>query len=134
VTKQEAAKKIAKLKRLAERAGTPAEADTARRTAEQLAREHSLNDDDLQRGAQAAAFDDLVDELSAFVGRKDVPGPVLSAMEMLKKNTKEEDKASALKKVAVGVKAASVFFGFNPTVTTLQETVERVLKKHDIKL
>ena len=134
MTKQEAANKIAKLKRLAERAGTPAEADTARRTAERLAREHNLNDDDLHQGAQAAAFDDLVDELGTFAAKNDIPAPVLSVMEMLKKNTKEEEKASALKKAAAFLKTASLFFGFNQTVTALQETVDRVLKKHDIKL
>lgn len=132
MTKKEAAEKIAKLRRLAEKAGTPAEAESARRLADKLTQEHGLTDTELSLGSRAAAFDDLMDELDRFVRKHHVPAAVLETIELVKVKTGKEDKADALGKIVVGVRTVSLFFLFDKTVAAMKTTVDAVLKKHGV--
>lgn len=132
MTRQEAAQKIAKLRRLAERAGTPAEAENARGAMEKLMKQFGLTDAELAIGRRAAAFDDLLEDLNRFVGRHDVPQPVFMVIEHFKKNVAEGEKSDALSKIVTGVRAASFFFGGDPTVKKLKASIDEVLTKHQV--
>lgn len=132
MTRAEAAEKVAKLRRLAERNNSPAEADSARKRADKLTKEYGLNETELSLGSRAAAFDDLMDELNAFVKKHDVPATVLETIELVKTKTGKEDKADALGKIVAGVRTVSLFFLFNKEVAGVKATVDAVLKKHGV--
>lgn len=130
MTREEAAEKVAKLWRLAEKAGTPAEAETAKKTALKLVKEHNLTDRELSMGSRAAAFDDLMSALDTYVSGQPVPVIVREVIDRMKKDTKKEDKADALGKFVVGLRAASLFVD----VRGIKTIVEEVLKKHGVTI
>lgn len=130
MTKAEAAEKVAKLLRLAEKAGTPAEAESARRNAKRLIDLHHLTTAELSMGSRAAAFDDLMDELDAYVSKQPVPAVVREVIDRVRKDTKKEDKSDALGKFVVGLRAAALFVN----VGGIKSTVEEVLKKHGVTI
>jgi hypothetical protein len=132
MTRKEAAEKVAKLRKLAERAGTAAEGDAARKIANELTAQHGLTEVELSVGSRAAAFDDLMDELNRFVKKHDVPSAVLEVIEAVKAGTGKDDKAGALVNIVTVVRTTSMFFGFDKTVKQVKSVVDRVLKKHSV--
>lgn len=136
ITKKQAAEKVAKLRRVYERPDSGPEGQTARRSAEKLILEHSLTEADLSIGAKVAAFDDLVGQLEIYAkGNQDkLPGSVADAIDKIKNHTKEEDKAEALDKIVGWSKVSALLFGHNKYVRAVKDTIENVLKKHDVKI
>lgn len=141
MTKQEAAKKIAKLRRLARGTKSTHEAETAAAQADKLAREHGLGAGELEVGQRAAAFDDLVDEVGRAVARAPtIPAGIFDARSIIDevlhsiKKTDEVDKASRLAQVVTVVRTAALFAGGNPTVTEIKRAIDLVLKNHDLTL
>ncbi len=126
MTREKAAERVVKLRRLATGNNNPKEAEAARRQADQLILEHKLTETELSSGSRIAAFDELLGELDAYVRRQQVPTAVFEAIERMKKDTKNEDKAKALKNFVVIVRAASLFINLG----NLKEVVDRVLTKH----
>jgi hypothetical protein len=139
MTKQQAAEKVCKLRRLAEKAGcTPAEAESARRIADKILTEHHLGPGDLTLGAKCAAFDELVTQLEIFVAahpERSVPMTVVKeSLARLKKEVKSEDKAKALDTTVSATRAMSFLAGSSKTVSGLKSVVDEVLRKHDVTI
>lgn len=134
MTKAEAAERVAKLRRLAEKNDNAAEAASAKKRADKLVEEFKLTETELSLGGRAAAFDDLVDELDRFVRKHDVPAAVLETIEMVKSKTDKENKADMLGKIVAGVRTVSLFFIFNKDVKGIKDTVDAVLKKHGVTI
>lgn len=136
MTKKQAAEKVAKLRRLAEKAGTKQEAESARRNADKIVSEFGLTDAELQTGAKAAAFNDLIDSLDSFVRtrRAMVPGSVMGAIEQVKASTNESEKATAFDRIAAAVKLGNLLFGHDKTVAAIGDLLANVAEKHGIKL
>lgn len=136
MTKKQAAEKVAKLRRLAEKAGTKQEGESAELNAKKMIDEFGLTEADLSVGAKAAAFDELIGSLDVFVKNKrdQVPGSVLSVIDQIKKHTKEDDKAAAFEKIVAAVKLGNMLFGHNKTVAAMGDMIETVITKHDVKL
>lgn len=136
MTKKQAAEKVAKLRRLAEKAGSKEESQNAYRAIDKLILQYQLTDAELAVGAKAAAFDDLISSLDSFVRtrREQVPGSVMGAIEQVKKSTNEDEKAAAFDKIAVTVNLGNMLFGHNKTVAAIGDLLASVAEKHGIKL
>jgi hypothetical protein len=134
MTREEAAVKVAKLRRLAEKAGTPAEADSARKMADKLMKEHGLTEVELSKGSRAAAFDELLDRLNAYAQKNDIPFAVLEVFERIKKEKTDGDKSAALEKVVGGIRLASLFLGWDKTVKGVKTIIDEVLAKHQVTI
>lgn len=134
MTKAEAAEKVAKLRQLAESKANAHEADTAKQRADELIKKYGLTENDLSLGSKAAAFDDLIGELDAFVRRHEVPAAVFEAIDLVRRETTKENKADALGKIVKVVRTASMFFGFDKTVKGVKDTVDGVLTKHKVTI
>lgn len=134
MTKAEAAEKVAKLRRLSEKAGTVAEAQSARAKAQALVEKFGLSEEELSLGSQAAAFDELLQELDNVVRRHPVPAQVIDAIKTVRENTKKEDKADALRKFVKYLKLLSMFFGTNKTIQITTSIVDDVIRKHNVSL
>jgi len=134
MTKAEAIKKISKLNKLAEKAGTPQEAETARRAAEDLRRKHSISERELQLRAKAAAFDDLVGRLDAYARtQSQLPAPVFEVLSKIKSDTKEEDKANVLEKVVNMVRVGALLLS-RKSMGPVKEIVEETIRRHGLTI
>jgi len=138
MTKREAVEKVCKLRRLADRAGTPAEAESARRAASKIMADHRLTSEDIAIEAKCAAFDDLLGRLEVFVAthpERSVPLSVIKdAVSRAKSGTKAEDKARALGAFVGGVRTAFMFASSSKTVIAAKEIVDEVLRAHDVTI
>ena len=134
MTRIEAAVKVVKLRRLAERAGTPAEADTARRTADKIMTDHNLTEAELSKGSRAAAFDELLDKLDSYIRKNDIPVVVFEVIDRIKREKSDDDKSVALEKLVTGVRMASLFFGWDRTVKGVKGIIDEVLAKHKVTI
>ena len=141
MTKHEAAEKVAKLMRLAKGSSNPHESSTARAQAEKMVREHSLTEEDLTSGARAAAFDELMDSLHAYVrnhpalpdgmfGTSAVVTDVLNRI----KNIKETDKAVWLGRITRNLRIGSALVGDDPTIKGMKKVLDETLRRHDITI
>ena len=139
MTKHAAAEKVAKLMRLAKGSSNPHEASTARAQAERLVKEHGLTEADLTSGERAAAFDDLVDAVHAFVrnhpaipdgmfGTSAIVTDVLNRI----KNIAETEKASRLGQITTFVRAATFIAGDDPNIKGIKHILDETLRKHEI--
>lgn len=128
MTRSKAAEKVASIRRLAERAGTEAEADNAKRAAERLIKEHGLTEVEISLGSLAAAFDDLMNEMDTFTRKNSAPAVVLEVIQKAKKDTKPEDKADALRKIVIAVRAISLF----TDISKVKNVIDDVLRKHGV--
>lgn len=133
MTRAEAAKRVGKLRNLAARAGTPAEAATARQRADDLVKQFILTETELSIGARARAFDEVLDRLDAFVkaNRDKLPSPILDIASKIKE-TSEEEKASTLTKLVNATRFTAMFLGGNKTVAGLKEIVDSALRNQDV--
>lgn len=134
MTRTEAAAKVEKLRRLAKRAGSPAEADTARRTADKITAEHKLTLDELTVGAKVLVFDDLCTKLEAFVRGQSVPGPVIDAIGKLRTSASVEEKKKALTQIVGATRVASLFFGSSKMISELKQIVDETLAAHEVQI
>jgi len=134
MTRAEAAAKVEKIRRLARRAGTAAEADTAKNTADKIVREHKLTEDELTIGAKVHAFDDLCVKLETFVRGQSVPGPVLDAITRLKTSASIEEKKKALAQIVGITRVASLFFGSSKLVSGLKKIIDETLAAHEVQI
>lgn len=141
MTKREAAKKIAKLQRLARGSPNPHEAESARAQAAKLALEHGLGAPDLEVGRMCAAFDELVDEVGKFVAKKpEIPAGLFDARAIIDealrsiKDIGEDDKAKKLSQIIIVVRTAALFAGGNAAVAEVKKTVDLVLKNHSLTI
>ncbi len=134
MTRAEAAKKVEKARRLAKKAGTAEEADTAKRVAEKLIKDHGLTDEELEAGAKIQVFDELCDRLGDYVARHEVPRPVIDAIEKLKTSASEKEKKAALSKIVGAVRLASLFFGSDKTVAGAKKIIDDVLLTYEVKI
>lgn len=133
MTRKDAAEKVAKLERLAEGTENKAEAETARKTARKIASEHGLSDSELMIGAKAAAFDELVTALDTYAAKNNIPPAVSFALDKIKKEHKEDDKAASLDKIVKASRFAGMLFGRDVTVKKAVEVIEETLHKYKIK-
>lgn len=134
MTKKEVITKISKLERLAAKAGSPQEAANARRAVADLKKKHQITDKELQVGAKAEAFDDLVGSLDAYVRsqtRQSMPAPVFEVLSKIKSDMKEDDKANSLEKLVGVVRVASFLVG---GMGPIKKIVDETLKKHDLTI
>lgn len=141
MTKREAAKKIAKLQRLARGSPNPHEAESAMAQAAKLAQEHGLGIADLEVGKMSAAFDELVDQVGKFVaGKPEIPAGLFDARAIIDealrsiKNIGEDDKAKKLPQIVTIVRTAALFAGGNPAVSEVKKTIDLVLKNHELTI
>jgi len=141
MTKHGAAEKVAKLMRLAKGSPNPHEAANARAQAEKLVHDHGLTEEDLTSGVRAAAFDELVDSVHAFVrshpaipdgmfGTSAVVTDVLSRI----KNIKETEKAARLVQITQFIRAASFILGDDPTIKGIKKSLDETLHRHEISI
>lgn len=141
MTKKEAAKKIAKLRRLARGSPNPHEAESAMAQAARLAQEHGLAAADLEVGEMSAAFDELVDLVGKFVASKpEMPAGLFDARAIIDealrsiKGIEEDDKAKKLPQIVTIVRTAALFAGGNAAVAEVKKTVDLVLKNHSLTI
>lgn len=130
MNKEEAAAKVAKLRRLAERNNSPSESNSATQEAERLIKKHGLTESDLSAGSKSAAFDELLSELDAHVKTQQVPTIVSEVIGRMKSETGKNDKAKALDKFVMGIRTVSWLVD----VRKIKSVVDRVLKKHGITI
>lgn len=136
MTKKEAITKISKLERLAAKAGSPQEAANARRAVEDLKKKHGITDRELQVGAKAEAFDDLVGRLDAYARsqtRQSLPASVFEVLGTVKSKTSEEDKTKALETLVGVVRVGAFLFG-SKGMGPVKEIVEETLKRHSLTI
>jgi hypothetical protein len=143
LTRREAAEKVAKLRRLADDPRTPrTEAQTARGTADKIAREHELGEQDLAVGRMCAAFDDLIGELEKAIQQRSGQIPtgmfgaghaIKTALDGIRKMT-DVDKATRLRQLTGVVRTAALFVGDHPVVAEVKAVLDTVLKNHDLML
>ncbi len=136
MTKKEAASKVLKLLRLSKRAGTPEEAESAKRKADEFIAKFALTPDDLQAGVITDAFDDLVGKLDTFAqqNQNQLPGAVLTVLDSIKRNCTSDDKRKVLSTVVHGSRLAFMMFGHNKYVSSLKGIIETTLKKHEVTI
>lgn len=141
MTKHGAAEKVAKLMRLAKGSSNPHEAANARAQAEKLVHDHDLTEEDLTSGVRAAAFDDLVDTLHAFIrNHPAVPEGIFGTSAILTnvlskiKNIKETEKASRLVQIAQLVRAASYIWIGDPSIKAAKKALDETLRKHEVSI
>jgi len=141
MTKKQAAEKVAKLVRLARGTRNANEAATARTQANKLAREHGLTENDLSAGQRAVAFDDLVDQLHAYVmqhpktqvaGELFASTPIIGDVLAKIKGIEETDKSAKLGQIVTLIRTASFVAGDHPVVAHLKHLVDTTLQRHDI--
>ena len=139
MTKHAAAEKVAKLMRLAKGSSNPHEASNARAQAEKLVKEHGLTESDLTSGERAAAFDDLVDAVHAFVrNHPAIPDGMFGATAIVTdvlnriKNIEETEKSTRLGQITTAVRTASLIIGDDPTVKGIKKILDKTLRKHEI--
>ena len=141
MTKHEAAEKVAKLMRLAKGSSNPHESSNARAQAEKLVKEHGLTETDLTSGERAAAFDDLVDAVHAFMrNHHAIPGGMFDTSAILTdvlnriKNIQETEKATRLGQITTLVRAASFVVGDDPNIKAIKRILDDTLRKHEITI
>lgn len=133
MTRQEAVVKINKLRRLAARAGSPQEAENAKRTASEIRVKFGLTENDLAVSAKAEAFDDILGRIDAHARKSpDLPPPVFEVISGIKKETSEEDKAKGLEKLVGIVRIGALLFGGK--IRPIKSIIEDVLKKHELTI
>ena len=139
MTKHAAAEKVAKLMRLAKGSSNPHEASNARAQAEKLVKEHGLTESDLTSGERAAAFDDLVDAIHAFVrNHPAIPGGMFGTSAIITdvlnriKNIEETEKASRLGQITTVIRAASFIAGDDPSIKGVKKILDETLHRHEI--
>jgi hypothetical protein len=141
MSKRGAAEKVAKLMRLAKGSSNPHEAATARAQAEKIVKAQGLTENDLTSGERAAAFDDLVDTVHAFVlnhpaipdgmfGTSAIVTDVLNRI----KNIKETEKATRLGQITSVVRTAAFIAGDDPTIKGIKKILDDTLRKHEITI
>lgn len=130
MNRNEAAQKVAKLRKLAAGTNNAAEAASAKRRADELTKQFGLTEVELTAGSRAAVFDDLLTELDGYVRKHEVPSVVFEVIERMKKDTKEEDKAKMLGKFATVVRGASLFLD----VGGVKKVLDEVLAKHGVTI
>jgi carboxylesterase type B len=141
MTRHEAAEKVAKLMRLANGSSNQHESSTARSQAEKLVKEHGLTDDDLVSGKKAAAFDDLVDTVHAFVrNHPAVPDGIFGTSAIITdvlnriKGIQETAKLARLRQITVMIRTASFISGDDPTIKGIKTILDEILHRHDITI
>lgn len=141
MTKHAAAEKVAKLMRLAKGSSNPHEASTARAQVEKLVREHGLTEADLTSGARAAAFDELVDSVHAFVrNHPTIPDGMFGTSAIVTdvlnriKNIKETEKATRLGQITKIIRTASFIVGDDPIVKGMKNALDETLRRHEITI
>ena len=141
MTRKDASEKVAKLLKLAGSSTNPHEAATAKAQAEKLVAEHGLTDNDLMSDEMGAAFDDLVDRLQKVVaGHPAMPSGMFNQSAVINdvllkiKNIDDTDKATQLRRIAVGVRTASFLFGDNKVVAEVKVILDTVLKNHNVSV
>lgn len=134
MNRSEAVTKVLKLRNLAARAGSPAEADTARRTASKFVQEFSLTEKELSIGNKARAFDDLASRLYSFLHKHsgEIPSSVGDLLPTIKRKTEDTEKAAGLDKIVTGIRVVSMFLGHVKAVQDLKNIIETVLREHDV--
>jgi hypothetical protein len=131
MTKEEAIAKVVKIRNRARGTSSPAEADTARKLAEELRAKWNLTEDDLQSSSKVLAFDEMLSSLSDLATRKELPAPVAEAITMLSKNMTGAEKAAAIEKIVTAIRFGSLFLG-KDRMGPVKDVVEAVLRKHDV--
>jgi carboxylesterase type B len=139
MTKHAAAEKVAKLMRLAKGSSNTHEAANARSQAEKLVKEHGLTESDLASGERAAAFDDLVDAVHAFVrNHPSIPDSMFGTSAIVTdvlnriKNIQETEKSARLGQITTVVRAASFIAGDDPNIKGIKHILDETLRKHEI--
>lgn len=134
MTKDDAKGKVSKLLRLAEKAGTPQEADSARRTAAEIKKKYGITDEELSLGTKAAAFDDLVGKLDAHARRHpEMPPAVFEVLTKMKTDMSEDDKAASLVKLVGTIRVAALFLG-SKKMGGVKEVVEDALRRYSLTI
>ena len=139
MTKHAAAEKVAKLMRLAKGSSNPHESANARTQAEKLVKEHNLTENDLTSGERAAAFDDLVDAVHAFMrnhpaisdGMFSTSALITDVLNRIK-NIQEIEKSTRLGQITSIVRAASFVAGDDPNIKGIKRILDDTLRKHEI--
>ena len=141
MTRREAAEKVAKLRRLARGTKSPEEAETARRSADKMAREHDLTDEEINVGALADAYDDLLRALEAAVSSRstevgDVFGTTKIVEEVASKlrGASPEEKASRLRSAATVIRTLAFVSGSKSLASSVKRCLDEVLKNHEITI
>ena len=139
MTKREAAEKVAKLMRLAKGSSNPHESSNARAQAEKLVNEHGLTESDLTSGERAAAFDDLVDSVHAFVrNHPSIPDGMFGTSAIVTdvlnriKNIEETEKSTRLGQITTVVRTAAFIAGDDPNIKGIKRILDETLRKHEI--
>jgi len=142
MNKDAAAEKIAKLRRISDDPRTnPSEAANARKTAERLAKEHNLTQDDLDIGKMCSAYDDLVGKIEQFVSKNpNMPVGIFGAEKIVSgvvgklRQTTDTNKATRLRTVVTFVRTASLFVGDNRYVSEIKTITETALRNNGVTI
>ena len=134
MTRNETIIKVKKLLALSKSPGSEEEGKNALRAAKRLMKQHNISEKDLLLSATSAAFDDLINEIGAFVSRskKDVPPSVAEVLERLKKSVSDEEKASSIAKVQTTLAFASMIWSDTSMIGGIKQVVQSVLSRYDI--
>jgi len=142
VTRQGAAERVAKLRRLADDPRTPpSEAENARAQATKLAAEHSLGEADLELGRIGSAYDELVDRLEKLaLNNPKLPTGIFGAEQVVVdvlhklKQVGDSDKSRRLRAVTTTVRTAHLFLGNTPLIDNVKIILDSVLKNHGLTI
>jgi hypothetical protein len=136
MTKDQAVKRIAKLRTLARGTTNPNERDAAEKQARTLMDEHHLREDDLATPDKISSFDELVDVLGTYVIKhpdlKNTFGAskiVVDVLEQAKHNLSPEQKIKLLARLSQGLRIARLVVGDgNPTLNEIDQIFKEATK------
>jgi hypothetical protein len=140
--KKSAAKKVAKLRRLAEDPRSPAgERENARRAADRITSENHLSPADLDVGKMCSAYDELVGEIEKFVkNNPNLPSGLFGAEKVVTdvvgklRLADDSDKSARLRTFVTVVRTASIFVGDNRYVSEIKSIMDAALGNNNVRI
>jgi hypothetical protein len=140
MTREQAASKVAKLRKLADGSPNPEEASSARRKADELAAEHGLTENDLLGDSLSGCYDELVDEmqkLGAEAGLRGTTGKAFDEIFARLKNPTPSEKVGRIRYIRDFLKgpvASALCFlpSVEVLVKSMRETVDKKLASRGI--
>jgi hypothetical protein len=135
MNKEEAIAKVVKFRALASNNDNAAEAEAAKKRAEEICKTFGLTEDDFSGDRETAAFDELCDVLRKYVGQqRDIPPVVAETIMGLKSSPSAAEKRAALRKCVSGVRLAGLIPSFliGDSMKQIKDIVERTLQKHRV--
>lgn len=141
MNRREAAEKVAKLRRLAHGTTSTEEAATARQAADKIVKEHGLSEGELDVGALASAYDDLLRSLEATVSSRSAEvGDAFGTAKLVEEVTSKlrgaspEEKASRLRTAATVIRTLAFVSGKEGLAASVKKCLEKVLKDHKVTI